>query len=92
MKNRLKLALGIIIAFSIILFIIVKALSLFKEEAENNYIKISKLNAKAFSKELNQDLSNIEQIINNIHSIIDISMPLTSINRRLVDMQKLSTN
>ncbi|QEP34182.1 PAS sensor-containing signal transduction histidine kinase [Malaciobacter pacificus] len=67
---------------------IVKALSLFKEEAENNYIKISKLNAKAFSKELNQDLSNIEQIINNIHSIIDISMPLTSINRRLVDMQK----
>ena len=84
MNSKYKLALGAIIAFFIIIGTILTALSILKEEAVNNYVKIAQLNAKAFSKELNQDLSNIEQTILNIPSILNSNKK--NINTRLKDI------
>ena len=83
-----KLVIGIVVGFTIILSIIIMASSLLKEEAVNNYLTISKLNAKSFSKELNQDLSNIEQVIDNIPSLIDLYVLKDKINSRLIDIQR----
>lgn len=84
MNSKYKLALGAIIAFFIIIGTILTALSILKEEAVSNYVKIAQLNAKAFSKELNQDLSNIEQTILNIPSILNSNKK--NINTRLKDI------
>ena len=59
------------------------ALSVLKDEAVSNYLTISKLNARSFSKELNQDLKNIEQSIINISSFLNLSDEDKSINIKL---------
>jgi len=83
MSNKIKLLVGIIIGFFIIIFSIMTSLSILKEEAEDNYLTISKLNAKSFSKELNQDIANIEQTIVNIQSILENQPNTNTINQRL---------
>ena len=83
MNNISKLAISSIIVFVIIIFTIMTSLSILKEEAVDNYLTISKLNAKAFSKELNQDIHNIEQTIINISSIINLNSRNETINKRL---------
>ncbi len=85
MKLNIKLFIGAFISFLIITSSIMYALSILKEEAVNNYLTISKLNAKSFSKGLNQDISNIEQIITNIASLFDLEK--VDINNRLEQMQ-----
>lgn len=64
------------------------ALSILKEEAVNNYLTISKLNAQAFSKEINQDINNIEQLIVSIPSFLNIYKKEENINNHLRIMQK----
>ena len=64
------------------------ALSILKEEAVNNYLTISKLNAQAFSKEINQDINNIEQLIVSIPSFLNIYKKEENINSHLRIMQK----
>lgn len=86
MNNKIKLFLGATVAFIIIISSIMVALSILKDEAVNNFITISKLNAKSFSKEINQDLGNIEQTIINISSILDLDN--IEINKRLQGIQE----
>ena len=88
MKNITKLTLGIIISLLIIITSIMSALSILKEEAVNNYLTISKLNAQAFSKEINQDINNIEQLIVSIPSFLNIYKKEENINNHLRIMQK----
>ncbi len=63
MANSLKLVVGLFFAFFVIIFSIMTSLSILKDEAVDNYLTISKLNAKSFSKELNQESSKKEQTI-----------------------------
>jgi|GEM_PF-925126 len=86
MSNQVKLLSGVVIAIIVIIGSIMTALSILKEEAINNYLTISKLNARAFSKELNQDLNDIEQTIKNISSLFDIYKVDENINNRLTDI------
>ena len=88
MNNKIKLFIGLIVAFSIIIISILSGLSILKDEAITNYLTISKLNAKAFSKELNQDITNIEQIIKNLSSLLNLSDENLDINQRLKEIQK----
>ncbi len=83
MKKVSKLVIGSSIVFLIIISTIMSSLTILKEEAVENYLTISKLNAKAFSKELNQDISNIEQTMRNISSIIDLYTNKNGINHWL---------
>ena len=83
MNKLSKLAIVSIIVFLIVITTIMTALSMLKDEAVENYITISKLNAKSFSKELNQDLYNIEQTIMNLSSIIDVDENKKNVNKRL---------
>ncbi|WP_320033727.1 PAS domain-containing sensor histidine kinase [Halarcobacter sp.] len=85
MKLNIKLFIGAFISFLIITSSIMYSLSILKEEAVNNYLTISKLNAKSFSKGLNQDINNIEQTITNINSLFDLNN--IDINKRLEDIQ-----
>ncbi len=71
MKKRIKIIVATLVALLSILSSIMYSFSMLKNEAIDSYIKISQLNAKAFSKELNQDISNIEQSILNLSSIIE---------------------
>lgn len=86
MASKIKLLLGVIFAFFIIIISILVSSSILKEEAVENYLTISKLNAKSFSKELNQDLANIEQTIVNIKSILKLDDKNENINRRLEEI------
>lgn len=88
MKNMTKLAIAISISFLIIISSIMVALSILKDEAVNNYVTISKLNANASSKELNQDINNIEQSILTIPSLLDLYKNKKDINISLKHIQK----
>ncbi|XOB63595.1 PAS domain S-box protein [Campylobacterota bacterium DY0563] len=85
MKLNIKLFIGAFISFLIITSSIMYALSILKEEAVNNYLTISKLNAKSFSKGLNQDINNLEQTITNITALFDFNN--VDINQRLENIQ-----
>ncbi|RXK07244.1 PAS domain S-box protein [Halarcobacter bivalviorum] len=86
MASKIKLLLGVVFAFFIIIISILVSSSILKEEAVENYLTISKLNAKSFSKELNQDLANIEQTIVNIKSILKLDDKNENINKRLEEI------
>ena len=88
MNNKVKLGVGVVLTCITILSILITASSILKEEAVENYLTISKLNAKSFAKELNQDISNIEQTIKNISSILNFYDLDTDINSRLADIQE----
>ncbi len=88
MNKKFTLLIGVIFALFIILGSIMMALSTLKDEAINNYVTISKLNAKAFSKELNQDINNIEQTIVNITSVLNLYTHYLKINKRLKEVLK----
>lgn len=62
------------------------ASSILKDEAIENYKTISKLNAQAFAKEINQDISNIEILIDNIPSIINLFHEKEKIVNMLTNM------
>ncbi|NVJ54237.1 MAG: PAS domain S-box protein [Campylobacteraceae bacterium] len=83
MANSVKLVLGLFFAFFIILFSIMTSLSILKDEAVDNYLTISKLNAESFSKELNQDLSDMEQTIFNLEDFISTNKNRSSIDKKL---------
>jgi PAS domain S-box-containing protein len=85
LSNKIKFLLGVILASILIISSIMTALSMLKDEAVNNYLTISKLNARSFSKELNQDLTNIEQVINNISTTLDILQSNINISKKLKD-------
>ena len=87
MSTRNKLIIGAIIALLVIISSIIMALSVLKEEAVNNYLTISQLNAKASAKELNQDLNNIEQSISNIKTLLQTSTNKIDINEQLIHIQ-----
>ena len=74
MKLNIKLISVVVISFFIIISSILYALSILKNEAVENYLTISKLNAKSFSKGLNQNINNIEETINNISSLFDLEI------------------
>lgn len=85
MTNNLKLALGVVFSFFIIVFSIMTSLSILKDEAVDNYLTISKLNAKSFSKELNQDLLNMEQSILNLENFLNTTKKISSIDKKLFE-------
>ncbi len=84
-SNKIKLFIGVVLASIIIISSIMTALSILKDEAVENYLTISKLNSRSFSKELNQDLTNIEQVINNISTSLDVLKYDISITKKLKD-------
>ncbi|WP_417332606.1 PAS domain S-box protein [Halarcobacter sp.] len=86
MANSLKLVVGLFFAFFVIIFSIMTSLSILKDEAVDNYLTISKLNAKSFSKELNQDLSNMEQTILNLENFFKTTKDYSNIENRLFEI------
>ncbi|MGB5792678.1 PAS domain S-box protein [Poseidonibacter sp.] len=48
------------------------SLSILKEESIQNHYKISELYTKTFSNSINQDLVNIESIIDNLDTVLDL--------------------
>jgi len=85
MKRISKIIIGSIIVFLIVITTIMASLVILKDEAVKNYLTISKLNAKVFSKELNQDINNIEKTMINVSSIIDLHTNDQKINDKLAD-------
>ncbi len=85
LSNKIKFFFGVILASILIISSIMTALSMLKDEAVNNYLTISKLNARSFSKELNQDLTNIEQVMNNISTTLDVLKSNINITKKLKD-------
>lgn len=86
MNNNYKLLIGGVIASIFIISSILIAFSVLKNEMINNYLTISKLNARTMSKELNQDLVHIEQTIDNI--VKNLDMHDTNVNEKLKDIQR----
>lgn len=86
MNNNYKLLIGGIIASIFIISSIFIAFSVLKDETINNYLTISKLNARTMSKEVNQDFVHIEQTIDNI--VKNLDMHDTNVNEKLKDIQR----
>ncbi len=79
--KNIKLTAGIFVSFFIVITSIIFASSILKDEAITNHLTITKLNARAISKELNQDLFNIEQTIMNISPLLSLNK--NELNERL---------
>lgn len=86
MNNNYKLLIGGVIASIFIISSIFIAFSVLKDETINNYLTISKLNARTMSKEVNQDFVHIEQTIDNI--VKNLDMHDTNVNEKLKDIQR----
>ena len=86
MNNNYKLLIGGAIAFIFIISSILITFSVLKDETIDNYLTISKLNARTMSKEINQDLLHVEQTIDNI--VKDLDIHDININERLRNIQR----
>ncbi|MGB3750790.1 MAG: PAS domain-containing sensor histidine kinase [Arcobacteraceae bacterium] len=90
-KIDLKLIiLGSITTFLVIVLGIGYASTILKEETIDNHLMISKLNASYISSDINQNLENIEFLVKNLSSVINLSQDKSVIHTKLVQLIKKS--
>ena len=87
MRDRDYLAIKktILIAFFILTIIITGvlfSLSILKDETISNHLKIAKLHSKVFSDNLAQTLENIDFLVKNIETILNVNSSFSELSNR----------